>query len=477
MNKVFRKIALLIAVLPILCQAQVASVDTTAVASDTTLNLTISQALDIALAESPTVKVADKEITKQEYSRKGVLASLFPQIDFGADYSRTIKKQVMYMSGSMPGMGGEGETDGTESAGEESAAANAGIAVGRNNTWSLGFSASMPIIAPSLWKQLSITADNVELAVEQSRQSKITLISKVRQAFYTVLLAKDSYAVYQETYQNTLDNYNDIKRKFEQGLVSEYDLIRADVSVKNVEPSLFEAQNAIVLANWQLKALMGIDLNTEINCLGSLTDYENRLEDEYLKVGDLTLTNNSALRQMSIQQTMLRKSKEAAQAEYYPTLGIAFSYKWNAMAEDFKFKEYRWDPYAMLGVSLTVPIFSGGKRYNTLRQAKIDIEELELNRYDTERNLMVAVKNYTDQMKTSIKSHSAATQGVSQARKGYDIALKRYDTGAGTLLEINDSRLALTRAQLQANQAVFNFLSAKASLEETLGKDETNIKE
>ena len=382
----------------------------------------------------------------------------------------------MYMSGSMPGMGGESEGDGTESTGEESAA-NTGIAVGRNNTWSLGFSASMPIIAPSLWKQLSITADNVELAVEQSRQSKITLISKVRQAFYTVLLAKDSYAVYQETYQNTLDNYNDIKQKFEQGLVSEYDLIRADVSVKNVEPSLFEAQNAVVLANWQLKALMGIDLDTNIACVGSLTDYANSLEEEYLKVGDLNLTNNSALRQMSIQQTMLRKSKEAAQAEYYPTLGLAFSYKWNAMSENFKFKEYRWDPYAMLGVSLKVPIFSGGKRYNTLRQAKIDIEELELNRYDTERNLMVAVKNYTDRMKTSIRSHSAATQGVSQARKGYDIAVKRYDTGAGTLLEINDSRLALTRAQLQANQAVFDFLSAKASLEETLGKDEKSINE
>lgn len=445
--------------------------------ADSTSMLSLPKAIEIALSESPTVKVANNEITKQEYSRKGTLASLFPQIDFGADYSRTIKKQVMYMSGSMPGMTGSTEGEGESGESGAQSKANAGIAVGRNNTWSLGFSASLPVIAPQLWKQLSITADQVELAVEQSRESKIKLISNVRQAYYTVMLAKDSYNVYKETYQNTLDNYTDIKQKFDQGLVSEYDLIRADVAVKNVEPSLFDAQNAVVLAKWQLKALMGIDLNADIDCRESLGDYADRLEEVYMQIDTTALASNSTMRQLAMQATMLRKTKEAAQAAYYPTLGVAFSYKWNAMSEDFKFKEYRWDPYAMIGVSLTIPIFSGGKRYNSLRQAKVDMANLELTRFDTERNLMVALKSYTDQMKTSIRSHNAAEQGVMQARKGYDIAKKRYDTGAGTLLEINDSRLSLTQAQLQSNQAVYNFLKAKASLDETLGKDETTINE
>ena len=444
--------------------------------SDSTATvLSLPKAIEIALSESPTVKVANNEITKQEYGRKGTLASLFPQIDFGADYSRTIKKQVMYMSGSMPGM--SGSTEGEGESGEAPSRANTGIAVGRNNTWSLGFSASLPVIAPQLWKQLSITADQVELAVEQSRESKSKLLGNVRRAYYTVMLAKDSYNVYKETYQNTLDNYTDIKQKFDQGLVSEYDLIRADVAVKNVEPSLFDAQNAVVLAKWQLKALMGIDLNAEIDCSARLDNYADRLEEVYMQIDTTALTSNSTMRQLAMQATMLRKTKEAAQAAYYPTLGVAFSYKWNAMSEDFKFKDYRWDPYAMIGVSLTIPIFSGGKRYNSLRQTKVDMANLELTRFDTERNLLVALKSYTDQMKTSIRSHNAAEQGIMQARKGYDIAKKRYDTGAGTLLEINDSRLSLTQAQLQSHQAVYNFLNAKASLDETLGKDETTINE
>ena len=126
--------------------------------SDSTLNLTLDEAIEIALSDNPTVQVADWEITKQEYAKKGSLAELFPTIDFSATYNRTIQKQVMYMGGDdMPGMG-EGEM-------------SEGIKVGRNNVWSAGFSATLPIISAQLWKQLAISADEVELAVEKSRSS------------------------------------------------------------------------------------------------------------------------------------------------------------------------------------------------------------------------------------------------------------------------------------------------------------------
>ena len=207
---------------------------------------------------------------------------------------------------------------------KEKPSKNTGIAVGRNNTWSLGFSASMPIIAPQLWKQLSITADNVELAVEQSRQSKVTLINNVKQAYYTVMLANDSYDVYKETYQNAYNNYVDISNKFDQGIVSEYDKIRADVAVKNIEPSLYEAENAVALAKWQLKALMGIDLDTSIDCEGSLQDYKNKLEEEYMTIDTTMIASNSTIKQLNIQRKMVRKSKQSCTSRILPHSRIGF---------------------------------------------------------------------------------------------------------------------------------------------------------
>ena len=62
-----------------------------------TLHLTLDDALKVALSENNSVKVADMEIRKAEYARKGTYASLFPQVDFSGTYQRAIKKQVMVM--------------------------------------------------------------------------------------------------------------------------------------------------------------------------------------------------------------------------------------------------------------------------------------------------------------------------------------------------------------------------------------------
>lgn len=430
-----------------------------------TLQLTLDKAVEIALSENPTVKVADKEITKQQYTRKGMLAGLFPQLDFSANYNRTLQKQVMYMGG--------GSFGGNSSSGDEELEniENQGIAVGRNNTWSMGFAASMPLISATLWKSLSISADDVELAVEKSRASRISMISQVRQAYYTELLANDSYEVLKQTYDNAMEDYIDVKQKYEQGLVSEYDLIRADVAVKNAEPDMLDAKNSITLAKWKLKALMGIDLDTDIECEGNLSDYQEKMYADYLSIDTTMLAGNSTLRQLDIQRRQLKKNRQMSIAAYYPTLNLSFSYQWNAMSENFKFSEYRWNPYSMLGLTLNIPIFSGGKRYNSVKQTAVQIEQLELNRIDTERSLMVGIRQYVDQMATCIKQYSAADQGVKQATKGYDISSKRYDTGAGTLLEVNDSRLSLTQAKMNRHQAIYNFLIAKASLDETMGAE------
>lgn len=423
--------------------------------SDSALALTMESAIEIALSDNPTVRVADQEITKQEYANKGTLADLFPTIDFSANYSRTLQKQVMYMGGES-GAGGE-----------------SGFEVGRNNTWTAGFSASMPIVNAQLWKQLSISADDVELAVEKARSSRLSMVSQVRQAYYGVLLADDSYRTFKENYDNAVENYTDIKQKYEQGLSSEYDLIRADVTVKNAEPNMFDAQNAIVLAQWRLKALIGVDLDMAVSCAGSLADYEGDLYADYMSIDTTMVAGNSSLRQLDLQQRQLKKTRQMALAAYYPTLNLSFSYQWSAMSENFRFGDYRWNPYSTLGLTLNVPIFSGGKRYHSVKQTKVEMEQLALNRYDTERSLMVSVRQYVDQMKTSILQYESAMKGTEQARKGYEIAVKRYDTGAGTLLEVNDSQLALTQSQMNRSQAIYNFLVAKAQLDETMGTDYT----
>lgn len=436
---------------------------TSAKAQDT-LVLDIGKALEIALSENPTVKVANKEIQKKKYAQKGSYAALFPQVGFAADYNRTLKKQVMYMDGfdmgstEIPGM-------------EDMPSMDEGIEVGRDNNWNLGFSASMPIVNAALWKSLSISAVDVELAVEQARSSKIAMTSQVKKGYYSVLLASDSYRVFKESYDNAMENYQDIKRKFEQGTVAEYDLIRANVTVKNSEPNMLQAKNALVLAKWQLKALLGMDLDIPIECEGQLTDFEKDLFGDFLST-DTTLANNTDLKQIDLQAKQLEKTLTMQKFDYLPTLSLTGLYQWTAMNNDFKFKDYRWNPYSMVGVSLSIPLFSGGSRFYKIKQTRNSIEQLSLQREDTQRNLQLAIRQCIDNMNTCVKRFDASQKGVEQARRGYMISQKRYETGAGTLLEMNDSELALTQAKLNFNQAIYDYMVAKADLEKVLGQQE-----
>jgi outer membrane protein TolC len=90
---------------------------------------------------------------------------------------------------------------------------------------------------------------------------------------------------------------------------------------------------------------------------------------------------------------------------------------------------------------------------------------------NTERQLKIAIRQSLNTMEMNMKSYYAAQSAVESAQKAYDIAEASYKLGRGTLLDLNDAQLALTQSQLAQSQAVYNFITAKAQLEQTLGQD------
>lgn len=461
----------------------------TAIAEDSTRVLTLEDAISIALSENIAVKVADMEITRTEYAKKGTYAALFPQIDASGSFNRTIKKQVMYMDfdmGAMSGgaMGGDpGATDpGASSSsttttapstdgGDSPFKAGGGIEVGRWNTFAAGVTAGMPLVNAQLWESLKISGKDVELAVEKARSSRLEMVTQVKQAFYSVLLAKEAYDTYLEVYENALDNFKQTEMRYNVQKASELDYTRAKTNVNSAVPNVYQAENAIYLALWQLKAVMGIDLSMDIDVAGCLADYADSMFYDIHSNDDFDLSSNSTMKQLEIQAEQLASAVKAQQYANIPTLSLSFSYSMNAMTNDFKFSEYHWNPYAMVGLSLSIPIFAGGKRHAAIKQAKIQSQELTLQKENTDRQLRIAVRQYLSQMETGLKSYTAAESTLESARKAYDIAAKSYNVGRSTLTDLNSAQLALTQAQLQRSQTIYDFMTAKSNLEQTLGVD------
>lgn len=427
-----------------------------------TVYLTLDQALQTALSENASVRIADLEIERTGYARKGTYAALFPQIDGSGSYQRTIKKQVMYMDFAIGGNSG-GSSEGGGSVSRD------GIEVGRWNTWSTGVSANMPLVNAQLWKSLQISDQDVELAVEKARASRLETVTQVKKAFFTVLLAKEALNVYQSVYENARENLELTQKKYNAQRASELDLTRSKTTLANAVPNMYDAANSVELGLWQLKAVMGVDLNSNIDVAGTLKDYADMMQESPESSSDLS--GNSSLRQLAIQAEQLANTVKMQQYAYIPSLALGFNYSINAMANDYNFSQYKWSPYSYVGLSLSIPIFSGGKRLNAVRQAKVQAAELDIQRTNTERQLQIAIRQYLGTMDTATKSYASAASAVETAQKAYSIARQSYDVGRSTLTDLNDAQLALTQSELGVCQAIFNYLSAKSDLEGTLGAD------
>ena len=411
------------------------------------LIIRLDQAIEIALDESRTIKIADISIEKSGYAKKGTYAALYPNINANGSYQRTIKKQVMAMD-----FGGQSME----------------IAVGKWNNVNAGVSAAMPLINAQLWQTLKLSALDVELAVEQARSSKISMVAQVKKAYYAVLLAQQVHEVYKEVYDNAVKNFESTEQLYNAGKTSEYEYLRASVNVKNAEPNVYSSLTAIELAIWQLKAVMGIDLETRIGVQGNIDQYKDEMMSYTITSDDVNLENNSTLAQMAIQNQQLERTIKMTKAQYIPTLSASFSYNYIAMGDDFKFK---WNPYSVAGLSLNIPIFEGFYKRNTIKQYKASQNMLELSIEDTERNLRVAFKNYENEITTYMKNYAAAESTVEMAQRSYDIAEKMYELGTTTLTELNDAQLALVQAQLTMSRTVYNFMVTKASIEELIGDE------
>jgi outer membrane protein TolC len=312
----------------------------------------------------------------------------------------------------------------------------------------------------------------VVLAVEKARSSQIDMIEQVSNAYFSVLLAKESLVVYQRVYDNAVENNKNIRKKYEVGSVSEYDYISSNVSVQNAIPNVIEAQNSVVLTLWQLKALLGIDLTKNIDVVGSLMDYEAQMNYAHT-IDQLDLSNNSTLKQLDIQEGMLESALKITKLANVPTLSINAAYLYTALGNDGKFFQGKaWNPYSYAGLQLNIPIFAGNQRRAATRQARLNLSALQLQRENAERQLRVAVVNSLNNMQTSVKKFQASSATVGQAQRGYDIAVKRYEVGRGTLVDIDNSQLALTQAELGRNSAVYSFLTSKIALDKILGNHE-----
>ena len=412
-----------------------------------TLTLTLDKALEIALDENPTIKVAAEEIALKKVASKEAWQSLLPEASLNGSLDHTIKAAEMKLNDMSFKMGQDG-----------------------TNTANAGLSINLPLFAPAVYRAMSMTKTDIELAVEKSRASELDLINQVTKAYYQLMLAQDSYEVLQGSYKLAEDNFNVVNAKYQQGAVSEFDKISAEVQMRSIKPNVISAANAVTLAKLQLKVLMGITADVDIKTDDNLTNYESMLFANQLKEEDMSLENNTTMKQFELNMKLLEKNVKSLKTNFMPTLSMSFSYQYQSLYNpNINFFDYTWSHSSSLMFNLSIPLYRASN-FTKVKSARIQMRQLDWNRIDTERKLNMQVVSYRNNMTASSEQVVSNKENVMQAEKAVQIAGKRYEVGKGTVLELNSSQVSLTQAQLTYNQSIYDYLVAKADLDQVLGK-------
>ncbi len=412
-----------------------------------TMHLTLDKAIELAMSENPTIKVAEKEIELKKVSKNEAWQNLLPTATINGSVNYAIKAAEMNLGGQTFKMGKDDAS-----------------------TWNGALQVSLPVFAPAIYKSMSLTKADVELAVEKSRGSKIDLVNQVTKAYYQLMLAQDSYTVLMENYKLAEENFNIVNAKFQQGSVSEYDKISAEVQKSNAWPSVISGKNAVEIAKLQLKVLMGITADVDLVIDDNLKNHESEMDKNAAKQA-IDLQNNSALKSIDLQAQLLKKQRGLLKTNFLPTLALSGSLQYQSLYnEDWKVMDYTWGNSSSVALSLSIPLFQASN-FTKLKSNEIQQWQLAETRTNTERMLNMQAQSYLDNMTKSAEQLESNKTAVELAKKGLEISQKRYDVGKGTILELTNSQVSLTNVQLSYNNTIYDYLVAKSELNTVLGKE------
>ncbi len=417
------------------------------------MTLTLEEAVDIALSDNPTIKIAELEVERYDYVRKATMGALLPQVSVDGTLNQTLQSQSMARGFSF---GGDQYTTIT-------AAGNVSLA----------------LYAPTVYRTLKMNSKEAESAVESARSSRIELVAAVKNSFYSVMLAQRSLEVLLESSETSKQTVDETQVKFDNGLSAEYDLLTAQVQYSNLQPTIIATRSSIDIAKDLLKMYLSLPLDVDIEVTGNLDNLHDIVMNSSANLSR-DISGNSSIRSLALSEEILSQQLRINNASRLPTLSAygTINYTGNNM-DSFSLdgsdttttssNSYFWQTPSSVGLSLSIPIFSGFTRTATSRQIENQIDQLELQRRYTEDSVNVSLATAISDINSAREQLFAQKQTVEQAIKAYDISNTRYTAGAGTILELNTARLTMTQAELNFSQAIYDLLVAKAEYDRIIG--------
>jgi len=417
--------------------------------------LTLDKAISIALEQNRDILIADQDRYKSDAQIAEARSGAFQQLSVSAQYMRNINLPVIFLPANSPPFNPTSST--------------ISFAIGSNNSYQGGLTLTQALYSRQVGVALDIANTYKDFSDASYASTKQSVILDVKKAFYGVLLMQKLVDANRQGLDVVKANYENIQSLYKHGQAAEFDLLRAEVQVANTEPSVISSENNLVLAVNGLKSLLSIPLDSNVVVKGDFTFAE--VPPSVLDQGTRgALGTNPSIQALSFQESMLDKNISVEQSAYFPSVYAFGAYQWQTQDNTFQFNNYLWAKIMNVGVTLSWNIFDGLRTPARVEQAKIDLRKVQYTKLKAEEGLTIQVQSTLLKMDEAKRRIEGQEKNIQQAEKAVSIAQTRYKSGVGTQLELLDTQVAMTLAQTNYAQAIYDYLVSEAEWEFAVGQ-------
>ncbi|HEY4715834.1 MAG TPA: TolC family protein [bacterium] len=339
--------------------------------------------------------------------------------------------------------------------------------------YSLGLTLTQPLFTGGkIWNAYRQSVLGYNLQNERLRQTETEVILQVKSAFFGVILAKGFAEVSLEAKLLAQEHLRVARVRYNIGEATEYEVLRSEVEVANLESQVIKAENGARLATLALRDVTGIKTDDEIIPVGGLEAEEFKMS--LAECVNAALLQRPEIIQLGYQKEMAERMLRIARGGYLPSLALVGNYqslndKKNG-SRLFDMPEKNWQESYSLLLMLSVPVLDGFYNYGKVKEAKAGVKKASEIEAQALKGIILELKQGYASLEEAKNVMLAGGKNVQTARRAVEIAQVQYRNGLITSLELLSAEVGLTQARTNYLQAQYDYALSVAKLKKAIGE-------
>jgi len=339
------------------------------------------------------------------------------------------------------------------------------LVVSTNNEFTFGLGLNQQIFNLKVFNAIKASKQYKLMSGYIYDAQKHAILTIAKKVYYQNYLLEQLLEVRKSVESNTYENYLNAKNKFNTGIISEFDFLRAEVEWKTKIPETLQAQRNLDLARINLKNLAGMDENEEITLKTSLSEYPDI--PELIPVSDI-FADRPDYKATAAEVSLREINLKAARSDHFPTLKGNILFAVSAASDQFALDNNR--KVAQIGITVSVPVFTGGALLAQDRKAKSEYEQSVIRLDQLKENVAANISSIYLTLKEAQQRIVSAEATVETAKKAYNIAQTSYRAGIATQLDLKDATTSYELSNINFISSIYEYLAAYFDWEQAIGK-------